>query len=170
MAKKRFEAEDDENKEAFSQQSNEKLPNISELANGDGAKKKKMKKRDKVVEEDRRKCVPTVSIAISGSIIDNALSLELATLVLLSLWLSVRSYGLAGQITRAATIFRVDELQMHHKTQTLEIEVIKPHSPPSDSILAEATSLTKPSSREVCCLPSQLREAEFPEKRAQSIF
>ncbi|GAB4849176.1 hypothetical protein Ancab_003986, partial [Ancistrocladus abbreviatus] len=75
-------AEDDESKEAFSQQSNEKLPNISKLANGDGAKKKKkkkIKKSDKVVEEDQRKCVPTVSITVSGSIIDNAQSFELAT-------------------------------------------------------------------------------------------
>ncbi|GAB4828834.1 hypothetical protein Ancab_018494, partial [Ancistrocladus abbreviatus] len=97
MVKKRFEVEDDESEEAFSQQSNEKLPNISELANGDGAKKKKkIKKGDKVVEEDRRKYVPTVSIAVSGSIIENAQSLELAT-------------RLAGQIARTATIFRVDE-------------------------------------------------------------
>ncbi|GAB4824972.1 hypothetical protein Ancab_007845, partial [Ancistrocladus abbreviatus] len=74
-------AEDDESEEAFSQQSNEKLPNIFELANGDGVKKKKkkIKKSDKVVEEDRRKCVPTVSIIVSGSIIDNAQSLELTT-------------------------------------------------------------------------------------------
>ncbi|GAB4847396.1 hypothetical protein Ancab_026454 [Ancistrocladus abbreviatus] len=49
MVKKRFEAEDDESEEAFSQQSNEKLPNISELANGDDAKKKKIKKSDNFV-------------------------------------------------------------------------------------------------------------------------
>ncbi|GAB4861545.1 hypothetical protein Ancab_036737 [Ancistrocladus abbreviatus] len=58
------------------------LPNISKLANGYGAKKKKIKKSDKVVEEDQRKCVPTVSITISGSIIGNAQSFELATRVL----------------------------------------------------------------------------------------
>ncbi|KAL5222480.1 hypothetical protein ABZP36_027193 [Zizania latifolia] len=39
----------------------------------------------------------TVSIAVAGSIIDNAQSLELATL-------------LAGQIARAATVFRIDEV------------------------------------------------------------
>ncbi|GAB4843431.1 hypothetical protein Ancab_013393 [Ancistrocladus abbreviatus] len=95
MAKKRFEVEDGESEEAFSQQSNEKQ------ADGDGAKKKKIKKKikksDKLVEEVRRNCIPTLSIAVSGSIIDNAQSLELAT-------------RLAGQIARAATIFRVDEV------------------------------------------------------------
>ncbi|GAB4854574.1 hypothetical protein Ancab_023155, partial [Ancistrocladus abbreviatus] len=50
MVKKRFEAEDGESEEAFSQQSNEKLPNISELANSDDAKKKKkIKKSDNFV-------------------------------------------------------------------------------------------------------------------------
>ncbi|KAJ6721573.1 CLASS IV SAM-BINDING METHYLTRANSFERASE-RELATED [Salix viminalis] len=44
----------------------------------------------------KRKEIPTVSIAVSGSIINNAQSLELAT-------------RLAGQIARAATIFRIDE-------------------------------------------------------------
>ncbi|GER25098.1 hypothetical protein STAS_00667 [Striga asiatica] len=40
---------------------------------------------------------PTITIALPGSIIDNAQSLELAT-------------RLAGQIARAATIFRIDEV------------------------------------------------------------
>lgn len=40
---------------------------------------------------------PTFSLAVAGSIVDNAQSLELATM-------------LAGQIARAATIFRVDEI------------------------------------------------------------
>ncbi|KAF3330751.1 putative methyltransferase C9orf114 [Carex littledalei] len=52
-------------------------------------KKKKTKRKEKGK--------PTVSIAVAGSIVDNAQSLELATL-------------LAGQIARAVTIFRIDEV------------------------------------------------------------
>lgn len=60
-----------------------------ELVNGDSddqnKKKKKKKKRDRekndVVVEER----PTVSIAVPGSIIDNAQSLELATRVIISI-------------------------------------------------------------------------------------
>ncbi|KAG9457929.1 hypothetical protein H6P81_002437 [Aristolochia fimbriata] len=66
--------------------------NEQEVMNGgvvDGEKKKKRKEK---------KCEkPTVSIAVAGSIIDNAQSYELAT-------------RLAGQIARAATIFRIDEV------------------------------------------------------------
>nr|KJB21513.1 hypothetical protein B456_004G106600 [Gossypium raimondii] len=40
--------------------------------------------------------IPTVTVAIAGSIVDNAQSLELAT-------------RLASQIARAATIFRINE-------------------------------------------------------------
>jgi len=77
------------------------------------------------VEEGRA----TVSIAIAGSIIHNTQSLELATRVIsLSLYLSLRFSvfpfpdnlkspssisnisQLAGQIARAATIFRIDEV------------------------------------------------------------
>ncbi|XP_059311849.1 uncharacterized protein LOC132063359 [Lycium ferocissimum] len=60
--------------------------------NGDSQKKKKKKKK-KWKEEEK----PTVSIALPGSIIDNTQSLELAT-------------RLAGQIARASTIFRIDEV------------------------------------------------------------
>ncbi|KQK04438.1 putative methyltransferase C9orf114 [Brachypodium distachyon] len=60
----------------------------------------KKKKRNKDTEEGKKtdqNRKPTVSIAVAGSIIDNAQSLELATL-------------LAGQIARAATVFRIDEI------------------------------------------------------------
>ncbi|CAN1129377.1 Putative methyltransferase C9orf114 [Linum perenne] len=80
---------------------------VHEFANGDSNKKKKKKKAknveketvDETVKEDanEHKEMPTVSIAVSGSIIDNAQSLELAT-------------RLASQIARAATIFRIDEI------------------------------------------------------------
>ncbi|PKI37489.1 hypothetical protein CRG98_042118 [Punica granatum] len=58
-------------------------------------KNKKKRKSEKNVVESKE--IPTVSIAVPGSIIDNAQSLELAT-------------RLAGQIARAATIFRIDEV------------------------------------------------------------
>ncbi|XP_058077703.1 uncharacterized protein LOC131226053 [Magnolia sinica] len=61
-------------------------------------KEKKKKKKKKLKNEaEENKQIPTVSIAVAGSIIDNAQSFELAT-------------RLAGQIARAATIFRVDEV------------------------------------------------------------
>lgn len=78
------------------------------VTNGDGGgsektKKKKKKKKTQDVEDkenrkaDSEKIIPTVAIAIPASIIDNAQSLELAT-------------RLAGQIARAATIYRVNEI------------------------------------------------------------
>ncbi|GMP56491.1 hypothetical protein CsSME_00020956 [Camellia sinensis var. sinensis] len=77
----------------------------SELVNGDSLETKKKKKKKRKKEKNKRQNeqndvepneIPTVSIAVPGSIIDNAQSLELAT-------------RLAGQIARAATIFRIDE-------------------------------------------------------------
>ncbi|GFQ06387.1 putative methyltransferase c9orf114 [Phtheirospermum japonicum] len=64
--------------------------------------KKKRKNREKVKEPQNDAVslateIPTRTIALPGSIIDNAQSLELAT-------------RLAGQIARAATIFRIDEV------------------------------------------------------------
>lgn len=59
----------------------------TELINGCSPEKKKKKKKRKVendeIEAEKRKSIskPTVSIAVSGSIIDNAQSLELATRV-----------------------------------------------------------------------------------------
>ncbi|XP_021290653.1 putative methyltransferase C9orf114 homolog [Herrania umbratica] len=71
------------------------------LLNGDAHKKKKKKKKTKAEKETKSEAeadeIPTVSIAVAGSIIDNAQSLELAT-------------RLASQIARAATIFRIDEV------------------------------------------------------------
>ncbi|GKV38532.1 hypothetical protein SLEP1_g46437 [Rubroshorea leprosula] len=63
-----------------------------DFVNGDSQhSKKREKKKNKKAKESS-----TVSIAIAGSIIHNAQSLELAP-------------RLAGQIARAATIFRIDE-------------------------------------------------------------
>ncbi|GMH28468.1 hypothetical protein Nepgr_030311 [Nepenthes gracilis] len=95
--KKRFGLEGDP-EQAHSEQSSEKQVNASELTNGEGSQKTKKKKKKRQKEEGvQRKFIPTVSIAVPGSIMDNAQSLELAT-------------RLAGQIARAATIFRVDEI------------------------------------------------------------
>ncbi|CAL5395492.1 unnamed protein product [Camellia sinensis] len=77
----------------------------SGLVNGDSLETKKKKKKRKKEKNKRQNEqndvepneIPTVSIAVPGSIIDNAQSLELAT-------------RLAGQIARAATIFRIDEV------------------------------------------------------------
>ncbi|KAF9606419.1 hypothetical protein IFM89_025108 [Coptis chinensis] len=87
----------------------------AETTNGETQRENenKGKKKNKKVKNE----VPTVSIAIAGSIIDNAQSLELAT-------------RLAGQIARAAAIFRVDEIvvfdnkntAMHDSSVTTEEE------------------------------------------------
>ncbi|KAB2095269.1 hypothetical protein ES319_A01G024700v1 [Gossypium barbadense] len=68
-------------------------------AAGDSHRKKKPKtKPEKETNGETKKSddTPTVTVAIAGSIVDNAQSLELAT-------------RLASQIARAATIFRIDE-------------------------------------------------------------
>ncbi|KAK7357507.1 hypothetical protein VNO80_16795 [Phaseolus coccineus] len=59
--------------------------------NDDSRSKKKLRKKIKIKE------IPTVSMAVPASIIDNVPTLELAT-------------RLAGQIARAATIFRINEV------------------------------------------------------------
>ncbi|RVX22114.1 putative methyltransferase C9orf114 [Vitis vinifera] len=74
---------------------NNTAENETELINGDSRSKKKKNKthKDKYQATD----IPTLTIAVPGSIIHNAQSLELAT-------------RLAGQVARAATIFRIDEV------------------------------------------------------------
>ncbi|KAG2623305.1 putative methyltransferase C9orf114 homolog [Panicum virgatum] len=66
--------------------------------------KKKQKQRKDGGEWEEK---PTVSIAVAGSIIDNAQSLELATM-------------LAGQIARTATVFRIDEVVVFDSTPASE--------------------------------------------------
>jgi len=70
-------------------------------------KKQKQRKDGGEWEEKPERLKPTVSIAVAGSIIDNAQSLELATM-------------LAGQIARAATVFRIDEVVVFDSTPALE--------------------------------------------------
>ncbi|KAM5569322.1 hypothetical protein ABKV19_016707 [Rosa sericea] len=68
-----------------------------DIVNGDSHNKTNKKKKNKKPKTDTAAVIPTVTVAIAGSIIHNAQSLELAT-------------RLAGQIARAVTIFRVDEV------------------------------------------------------------
>ncbi|KAJ4882475.1 hypothetical protein Rs2_32568 [Raphanus sativus] len=84
---------------------------------GDAKKKKKKKKKSKDEEEEEKPNGeekkneggrPTVTIAIAGSIINNTQSLELAT-------------RLAGQIARASTIFRIDEIVVFDNKSSSEI-------------------------------------------------
>ncbi|PUZ70210.1 hypothetical protein GQ55_2G208200 [Panicum hallii var. hallii] len=70
-------------------------------------KKQKQRKDGGEGEEKTKRLKPTVSIAVAGSIIDNAQSLELATM-------------LAGQIARAATVFRIDEVVVFDSTPASE--------------------------------------------------
>ncbi|CAN7067741.1 hypothetical protein IGI04_041179 [Brassica rapa subsp. trilocularis] len=82
----------------------------------DGEAKKKKKKKSKEeeekanVEEKKKEERPTVTIAIAGSIINNTQSLELAT-------------RLAGQIARASTIFRIDEIVVFDNKSSSEINL-----------------------------------------------
>uniref|UniRef100_M1AI05 RNA methyltransferase n=1 Tax=Solanum tuberosum TaxID=4113 RepID=M1AI05_SOLTU len=95
MGKKKKRAEREAESELLSTETiNEQ--NDLHIANGD-SKKIKKKKTKEVKEESVLKEKPTVSVALAGSIIDNTQSLELAT-------------RLAGQIARASTIFRIDEV------------------------------------------------------------
>ncbi|GJM94226.1 hypothetical protein PR202_ga10856 [Eleusine coracana subsp. coracana] len=83
--------------------------------------KKKQRKDEDAGEEKagpRRK--PTVSIAVAGSIIDNAQSLELATLVPQALTRALFLFQLAGQIARAVTVFRIDEVVVFDSNPAVE--------------------------------------------------
>lgn len=88
MGKKQKKAEAETDAERVE---NDKAENELELDNGDSHKKKRRKKNKERNEIDREvieaKEIPTVSVAISGSIINNAQSLELATRVLHPLYL-----------------------------------------------------------------------------------
>ncbi|CAI9770993.1 unnamed protein product [Fraxinus pennsylvanica] len=87
------------------------------ITNGDSEsheKQSKKKKKHREKERERKNDtlslqneMPTVSIAVPGSIIDNTQSFELAT-------------RLAGQIARAATIFRIDEVVVFDNKSTSE--------------------------------------------------
>ncbi|XP_022866971.1 putative methyltransferase C9orf114 homolog isoform X3 [Olea europaea var. sylvestris] len=99
------------------EETNNGAQNDVSIANGDfeshekhPKEKKKHREKEKARKKDTvslQKEMSTVSIAVPGSIINNAQSFELAT-------------RLAGQIARAATIFRIDEVVVFDNKSTLE--------------------------------------------------
>jgi hypothetical protein len=95
------------------------------------------------VEEGRA----TVSIAIAGSIIHNTQSLELAT-------------RLAGQIARAATIFRIDEIVVFDNKSSSEIESAATNA--SDSNESGASFLVR--ILKYLETPQYLRKSLFPKQ------
>ncbi|KAA8548605.1 hypothetical protein F0562_000289 [Nyssa sinensis] len=104
MAKKKNKREESEIEAQNAE--NQRVESEVELVNGYSLeKRKKKKKREKEKNNLKPKEIPTVSIALPGSIIDNAQSFELAT-------------RLAGQIARAATIFRIDEVVVFDNKST----------------------------------------------------
>lgn len=88
-------------REEMEKQKTDELVDVDEAAATSAERKKKKKNIRKGEEANGEEAefggVQTVSIAVAGSIIDNAQSPELAT-------------RLAGQIARAATIFRINEV------------------------------------------------------------
>ncbi|CAL9197386.1 unnamed protein product [Musa hybrid cultivar] len=88
-----------------------------ETAENDGhlressSRKKRKRKEGKTRMTTKEEEKPTVSIAVAGFIIDNAQSLELATL-------------LAGQVARAATIFRIDEVVVFDNRASSDVDTV----------------------------------------------
>ncbi|ESQ41938.1 hypothetical protein EUTSA_v10013731mg [Eutrema salsugineum] len=132
---------------------------------GDAKKEKKKKKKKsqeeepepeqtKIQEEEKRnveetnnECRPTVSIAIAGSIIHNTQSLELAT-------------RLAGQIARASTIFRIDEIVVFDNKSSSEIDSAVTN--PSDNNESGASFLVR--ILKYLETPQYLRKSLFPKQ------
>lgn len=96
--KKRAEAEPEAEIKPQEQQPATDCTNLDTF-NGDSENTKSKKKKSKASKENSGDAneIPTLTMAVAGSIIDNAQSLELAT-------------RLASQIARAAAIFRIDEI------------------------------------------------------------
>ncbi|KAL4205138.1 hypothetical protein AMTRI_Chr01g135780 [Amborella trichopoda] len=76
------------------------------MAKPTGEDRERNEGKSKKRKKERSPSPPTLTIALPGSIIRNAQSLELATL-------------LAGQIARAAAIFRIDEVVVFDDKETL---------------------------------------------------
>ncbi|WZZ90743.1 hypothetical protein YC2023_119322 [Brassica napus] len=116
----------------------------------DGEAKKKKKKKSKEeepnVEEKKNEERPTVTIAIAGSIINNTQSLELAT-------------RLAGQIARASTIFRIDEIVVFDNKSSSEVNNSSVTNP-SDSNESGAPFLVR--ILKYLETPQYLRKTLFP--------
>ncbi|XP_054805825.1 LOW QUALITY PROTEIN: uncharacterized protein LOC129308612 [Prosopis cineraria] len=124
--------------------------NDCELTNGDAHKMKKLRKKEKkrnIEKEDHEaKEMPTVSIAVPGSIIDNTQSYELAT-------------RLAGQIARAATIFRINEVVVFDNKSNIDKDhnIAKPDDTDEESGAAFLIRILQ-----YLETPQYLRKALFP--------
>ncbi|XP_020878276.1 putative methyltransferase C9orf114 homolog isoform X1 [Arabidopsis lyrata subsp. lyrata] len=138
------------NKKKRSREDTKIEPEQKMSLDGDTKKKKKKKKKKKQEEEEKRNVEDgraTVSIAIAGSIIHNTQSLELAT-------------RLAGQIARAATIFRIDEIVVFDNKSSSEIESAAMN--PSDSNESGASFLVR--ILKYLETPQYLRKSLFPKQ------
>ncbi|XP_031276572.1 putative methyltransferase C9orf114 [Pistacia vera] len=122
---------------------NHEPQNELDLSNNKMKKKKKKKKRDHQ-NDDASNELPTVSIAVPGSIIDNAQSVELAT-------------RLASQIARAATIFRIDEVVVFDNKSNLEKDPAVNNSDENESGAAFLFRILQ-----YLETPQYLRKALFP--------
>ncbi|KAM7278016.1 hypothetical protein ACFE04_005150 [Oxalis oulophora] len=114
MAKKKkrvsSSAEEAQQSEVTNNESPETIPHQKK----NKKQKKKSNEDDNTSNKETTKevAIATVSIAIPGSIIDNAQSLELAT-------------RLAGQLARAATIFRIDEVVVFdNKSSSYDVSAV----------------------------------------------
>ncbi|KAG6397348.1 hypothetical protein SASPL_143515 [Salvia splendens] len=97
-------------KEKEKKRKTERAENTRALQNGvlDSNEKRSKKKRKNVGEVEEQPSpteTPTITVALPGSIINNTQSLELAT-------------RLAGQVARAAAIFRIDEVVVFDSKNT----------------------------------------------------
>ncbi|KAL1569467.1 putative methyltransferase C9orf114 [Salvia divinorum] len=135
----------------------ERTENIGALENGghESNEKRSKKKRKNVgkVEEQQNDDVPsttkipTITIALPGSIINNTQSLELAT-------------RLAGQVARAAVIFRIDEVVVFDSKNTSEdtsTDIIRDDSGENDSGAAFLMRILR-----YLETPQYLRKSLFP--------
>ncbi|KAG7609749.1 Nucleic acid-binding OB-fold [Arabidopsis suecica] len=155
------------NKKKRSHEDTEIEPEQKMSLDGDSKEEKKKKKRKrknknqeeepelvtektKIQEEEKGNVEEgraTVSIAIAGSIIHNTQSLELAT-------------RLAGQIARAATIFRIDEIVVFDNKSSSEIESAATNA--SDSNESGASFLVR--ILKYLETPQYLRKSLFPKQ------
>ncbi|VYS67323.1 unnamed protein product [Arabidopsis thaliana] len=154
------------NKKKRSHEDTEIEPEQKMSLDGDSKEEKKKKKRKKKknqeeepelvtektkIQEEEKGNVEegraTVSIAIAGSIIHNTQSLELAT-------------RLAGQIARAATIFRIDEIVVFDNKSSSEIESAATNA--SDSNESGASFLVR--ILKYLETPQYLRKSLFPKQ------
>uniref|UniRef100_A0A453MAM7 Uncharacterized protein n=1 Tax=Aegilops tauschii subsp. strangulata TaxID=200361 RepID=A0A453MAM7_AEGTS len=106
-AAKKSRHKDKKEKKSKRKETAEHLGGEPATAEEEAVHKKKKKKHAEEEEKADPKRRPTVSIAVAGSVIDNAQSLELATL-------------LAGQIARAAAVFRIDEIVVFDSSPAAE--------------------------------------------------